>query len=185
MKKEPSSFISYPNMKTMLPLELWEKIMNDNPKTFNLLSRTCKTFSDLAKTLTKKNKKRWSREVHEKVNGTEFIYTILPNGIKEGTCLEFREDGTLKSKYRYINGKIVGNYIKYFPDGTIKAVYSYKNGRRHGECIFFNPATGFYSQDYYYHGISRELSLRCFYYTLVFLFFIIEINLLYLILKIF
>lgn len=76
-----------------------------------------------------------------------------------GTYKEYYEDGTLKSKELYHQGKKKGVWIYYHPNGNIRSVHEYKNDMLHGTITHYDTGQTLIFNDYYNlgHCYRREI----------------------------
>jgi antitoxin component YwqK of YwqJK toxin-antitoxin module len=73
---------------------------------------------------------------------------------------EFYEDGKVKTKANYRNGKLDGERVSYYPSGVTKKREHFKNDKRDGECKLFytsgnKQVHGNYRNDKR-HGITKK-----------------------------
>jgi antitoxin component YwqK of YwqJK toxin-antitoxin module len=74
------------------------------------------------------------------------------NGIKNGDQIEYFEDGTIKSKFKYENGKKVGKGVTNHINGKPMMVENYKNGKLHGYVYAYDQAGKELGKKYYKNG---------------------------------
>ena len=60
------------------------------------------------------------------------------NGLQEGNCLFFYENGQKKWDQQWKKGKLDGDYLAYFENGKLKAQGSYKKGLKVGEWNYYD-----------------------------------------------
>lgn len=71
-------------------------------------------------------------------------FTVIAVNAKQNHCtngedLQYRNDGTLKTKAYYKNGLLDGIKYEYFNDGkTIKQITTYKEGKKSGMEKFYD-----------------------------------------------
>jgi hypothetical protein len=86
-------------------------------------------------------------------SGKLLTYTeYLNDSTKDGVEINFYENGSLKSVFKYKNGLIEGINKSYLQDGTLIREESYKKGLRHGEFHFYYRNGFTKSQKNYYLG---------------------------------
>ena len=77
------------------------------------------------------------------------------NGVLEGEVTEYFESGTIKSKGKFVAGKLDGLYTINHPNGKAMIIERYKKGSRHGWCSTYDGNGKELGKKYFYYG--REL----------------------------
>ncbi|MDQ0592312.1 antitoxin component YwqK of YwqJK toxin-antitoxin module [Chryseobacterium ginsenosidimutans] len=62
------------------------------------------------------------------------------DGLQEGNCIFFYENGQKKWDQNWKKGKLDGNYIAYFENGKEKAKGVYKKDRKVGEWVYYDQS---------------------------------------------
>lgn len=62
------------------------------------------------------------------------------NGLQEGNCIFFYDNGQKKWDQNWKKGKLEGNYIAYFENGKEKAKGIYKKDRKVGEWVYYDES---------------------------------------------
>jgi len=71
------------------------------------------------------------REWFEK-NDQLYLEFNMKDGIKNGKCSKWYENGQIKSTYFYNMGKLEGTQKKWYPNGQMQATWNYKNDELNG-----------------------------------------------------
>ncbi|MCB9197123.1 MAG: hypothetical protein H6600_01590 [Flavobacteriales bacterium] len=80
-----------------------------------------------------------------------FIQTIY-----EGEQLEYHDNGQLKEKVNFKNGRQEGELLGYFRNGQLAMKEFYINGDRDGECLYYHENGQISSKILYQQGIMLE-----------------------------
>ena len=67
-----------------------------------------------------------------KQNDQLYLEFNMKDGIKNGKCSKWYENGQIKSTYFYNMGKLEGTQKKWYPNGQIQAKWNYKNDQLNG-----------------------------------------------------
>lgn len=59
------------------------------------------------------------------------------NGVMDGPYREFFENGVVKLKSEYVNGKLEGKGLRYYPSGKLKGEGLYRGSLRIGDWVFY------------------------------------------------
>ena len=59
------------------------------------------------------------------------------NGKRDGSCLDYWENGQLQSKAKYKNGKLEGSWVSYHLNGQLRDKGQYKNGLKEGSWVSY------------------------------------------------
>lgn len=74
--------------------------------------------------------------------GKQIEYTINASGEKHGLSTVKNQDGSIMSKYCYLNGILHGPFIEYYWNGHMKRLGQYKNGLQDGDyCEWYEDGT--------------------------------------------
>lgn len=93
--------------------------------------------------------------VYDTLNGVAQILNFENNAL-HGECIEYFENGKLKSKITYVRGKKEGIAFTYYPNGNINLKDAYVNGLKHGQCIANDENGNEIGRAYYCRGERLE-----------------------------
>ena len=76
----------------------------------------------------------------------------LKNGKKEGSWVQYHENGQLKHKWNYKDRKKDGENIHYWENGQLWVKENYKDGKKEGETLVYNENGQFEKTKIYKDG---------------------------------
>ena len=104
-------------------------------------------------------------------NPLDYYYKIKEqrdylDGDIHGQCIEYYENGNIKSTYNYVDGEKNGRCVSYYESGEIDWESHYVDGKKHGKCICYYELTGTKEWECYYedgemHGEYIEYHENC------------------------
>ena len=80
----------------------------------------------------------------------------MKNGLLDGYYYTYHDNGVVKTKSFYVDGKKEGEEITYFDDGELKRQSFYVNGLLNGKVIEFDDNT----LDYPQNGYAKVLNYK-------------------------
>lgn len=86
----------------------------------------------------------YSAVTHKIVEETEYV-----DGIRNGECNQYYDNGKLMIKMNYKNDKLDGLYVSYYPNGAKKDEGNYKDGNKIGEWKTYDTEENVISIDIY------------------------------------
>jgi hypothetical protein len=93
--------------------------------------------------------------------GRQLEYTVNQSGEKHGTSIIKNRDGSVISKYSYIDGLLNGPFIEYYWNGHMKCLGEYKDGLQNGDYSEWYEDGSLQEESKYVNGVKHGL---CIYY---------------------
>lgn len=93
--------------------------------------------------------------VYDTLNGVAQVLNF-ENNVLHGECLEYFDNGKLKTKSNYVNGLKEGISYTYYPNGNINLKDAYVDGLKHGLCIANDIDGNEIGRAYYCRGERLE-----------------------------
>ena len=106
-----------------------------DPRALGSMLLTSKAFlaSLLPEDLPALRKRFLIKKKDVRSDNSRVVYTVLPNGRKEGACRTWNYDGILRSEGHYVDGRKEGPYVKYYPSGKVSKRVHFAGGLKEGE----------------------------------------------------
>jgi antitoxin component YwqK of YwqJK toxin-antitoxin module len=120
---------------------------------FTLLSSNVLSRSDAESSMREGFMSDGSSTIVTSVGGSdEDTFNIYPFNQKSS----YYDNGQLKKKRNYVNGKKEGEWITYYENGKISLTENYLHGKKEGECIEYNELGQISFKSNYINGVIME-----------------------------
>jgi len=98
-----------------------------------------------------------NQEILKDENGKICLKCDLKNGIRDGKCIQYYPNGTIKSISNWFTGVQNGELIEYFENGRVFQTSMWVDGKLEGECVEYSKGGYIHKVKQYTDGRPKGL----------------------------